>query len=48
MSNAKIASFTQQWRLYLVLFVMFLCVVAIGWKVSALHIIERDPLKPEV
>lgn len=47
MSNAKIASFTQQWRLYLVLFVMFLCVVAIGWKVSALHIIERDFLQSQ-
>ena len=47
MSNAKIASFIQQWRLYLVLFVMFLCVVAIGWKVSALHIIERDFLQSQ-
>jgi len=47
MSNAKIASFSQQWRLYLVLFVMFLCVVAIGWKVSALHIIERDFLQSQ-
>jgi cell division protein FtsI (penicillin-binding protein 3) len=41
------ASFIQQWRLYLVLFVMFLCVVAIGWKVSALHIIERDFLQSQ-
>ena len=47
MSNAKIASFIQQWRLYLVLFVMFLCVVAIGWKVSALHIIDRDFLQSQ-
>ncbi|MDG1024688.1 MAG: penicillin-binding transpeptidase domain-containing protein [Gammaproteobacteria bacterium] len=47
MSNAKMASFIQQWRLYLVLFVMFLCVVAIGWKVSALHIIERDFLQSQ-
>jgi len=47
MSNAKIVSFIQQWRLYLVLFVMFLCVVAIGWKVSALHIIDRDFLQSQ-
>lgn len=35
----------QHWRLYLVLFVMALCVIAIGWKVSALHILERDFLQ---
>ncbi|PCI81871.1 MAG: cell division protein [SAR86 cluster bacterium] len=47
MSNARLASFIEQWRLYLVLFVMFLCVVAIGWKVSALHIVERDFLQSQ-
>ncbi|MBL4582579.1 MAG: penicillin-binding protein 2 [Gammaproteobacteria bacterium] len=47
MSNAKLASFIEQWRLYLVLFVLFLCVLAIGWKVSALHIIERDFLQSQ-
>lgn len=35
----------HQWRLYLVLFALMLCVVAIGWKVSALHIMERDFLQ---
>jgi len=47
MSNAKLASFVEQWRLYLVLFVMFLCVLAIAWKVSTLHIVERDFLQSQ-
>ncbi len=47
MSSAKLASFIEQWRLYLVLFAMFLCVLAIGWKVSALHIVERDFLQSQ-
>lgn len=33
------------WRLYLLLFIMLLCVFAIGWKVSALHILEREFLQ---
>ena len=47
MSNAKVASFIEQWRLYLVLFALFLCVLAIGWKVSVLHIVERDFLQSQ-
>lgn len=47
MSSTRIASFIEQWRLYLVLFAMFLCVLAIGWKVSALHIVERDFLQSQ-
>ena len=47
MSNAKLASFVEQWRLYLVLFVMLLCVLAIGWKVGTLHIVERDFLQSQ-
>ena len=35
----------QQWRLYFVLLGMVLCVAAIAWKVSALHIVERDFLQ---
>lgn len=35
----------QQWRLYLVLFMMSLCVLAIVWKASSLHITERDFLQ---
>ncbi len=45
MSNAKLSQIFQQWRLYLLLFAMFLCVLAIAWKVSALHILERDFLQ---
>lgn len=47
MSNTKLSFFFQQWRFHLVLFAMFLCVVAIGWKVSALHILERDFLQSQ-
>jgi cell division protein FtsI (penicillin-binding protein 3) len=47
MSGAKLESFKEQWRLVLVLFLMFLCVLAIGWKVSALHIVERDFLQSQ-
>jgi len=35
------------WRLYLVCFTMLSCVVAIGWKVGNLHIVERDFLQGE-
>ena len=45
MSSAKSASLIEQWRLYLVLFLMFLCVLAIGWQVSTLHIVDRDFLQ---
>ena len=45
MTESRVRYFAQQWRLYLVLLVMLLCLVAIGWKVSALHIMERDFLQ---
>jgi cell division protein FtsI (penicillin-binding protein 3) len=45
MSSAKSASLIEKWRLYLVLFLMFLCVLAIGWQVSILHIVDRDFLQ---
>ncbi|MSR11784.1 MAG: penicillin-binding protein 2 [Gammaproteobacteria bacterium] len=45
MTESRVRNFAQQWRLYLVLLVMLLCLVAIGWKVSALHIMERDFLQ---
>ncbi|NQV71377.1 MAG: penicillin-binding protein 2 [Pseudohongiella sp.] len=47
MSSAKIKQAFQQWRFYFVLFAMFLCVLAIGWKVSALQILERDFLQSQ-
>ncbi|MDP6654317.1 MAG: penicillin-binding protein 2 [Gammaproteobacteria bacterium] len=45
MTDSRASHFFQQWRLFLVLFAMLLCVIAIGWKVSALHILERDFLQ---
>jgi len=39
------ASFFQYWRFYFVMFAMSLCIIAIGWKVSALHYMERDFLQ---
>lgn len=47
MSNSKISMVFQQWRFYIVLFAMLLCVLAIGWKVSALQILERDFLQSQ-
>ncbi len=47
MSNTELSQIFQRWRFYLVLFAMFLCVLAIAWKVSALHILERDFLQGE-
>ena len=35
----------QNWRLYLIIFGLLICVTAIGWKVSALHIFEKDFLQ---
>jgi cell division protein FtsI (penicillin-binding protein 3) len=45
MSESRISPLLQQWRLYLVLFMMSLCVLAIVWKASSLHITERDFLQ---
>ena len=45
MSESRLSGLLQQWRLYLVLFMMSLCVMAIVWKVSSLHITERDFLQ---
>jgi len=47
MSDGRISTFFQHWRLYSVLFAMFLGVLAIGWKVSALHIKDRDFLQSQ-
>jgi len=44
-TEAKPNSLFKLWRLYLVLFAMSLCVVAIAWKVSVLHIMDRDFLQ---
>jgi cell division protein FtsI (penicillin-binding protein 3) len=45
MTKATMASFFQYWRFYFVMFAMSLCIIAIGWKVSALHYMERDFLQ---
>jgi cell division protein FtsI (penicillin-binding protein 3) len=39
--------FFKNWRLYLVLSMMFVCVMVIAWKVSTLHITERDFLQDQ-
>ena len=45
MSNPQTHSIIPMWRLYLVLFFLFCCVSLIGWKVGALHILEREFLQ---
>lgn len=35
----------RQWRVFLIMLAMLLCVVAIAWKLSALHIFQRDFLQ---
>ena len=47
MTEGRLYNFFRLWRLYLVLFGMVLCVSAIAWRVSALHILERDFLQHE-
>lgn len=37
----------KQWRVLLVLFGLFLCVLVIAWKLSALHVLEKDFLQVE-
>jgi len=45
MSESLIKVFFKNWRVYLVLSMMFFCVMVIAWKVSTLHITERDFLQ---
>ena len=45
MSESSIQVFLKSWRSHIVLFLMFLCVIAIGWKAGTLHIIEKDFLQ---
>lgn len=45
MTERKLTSWVQHWRLYLVLFMMLLIVAVIVWKAGALHILERDFLQ---
>ncbi|MCG8414165.1 MAG: penicillin-binding protein 2, partial [Pseudomonadales bacterium] len=45
MTSTAVKSFFRQWRVMLVLVAMFACVVAIAWKLSALHVLQRDFLQ---
>ena len=37
----------EQWRVLLILFSLFLCVLVIVWRLSALHVLEKDFLQVE-
>ena len=37
----------RQWRVLLILFAMFLCILTITWKLSAIHVRQRDFLQIE-
>ena len=43
----SLKSMAKQWRVLLVLFGLFLCVLIIAWKLSALHVLEKDFLQVE-
>ena len=47
MSSLSIKVIFAFWRAHLVLFVMFLCVLVVAWKLSNLHITERDFLQDQ-
>lgn len=43
----SLKSMAKQWRVLVVLFGLFLCVLVIAWKLSALHVLEKDFLQVE-
>ena len=45
MIESHVKPWCRNWRVYAVLSMMFLCVTVIAWKVSTLHITERDFLQ---
>lgn len=45
MSDLQVRSAFQNWRLYLIVLGLFVCLSAIAWKVSALHIFEKEFLQ---
>ena len=45
MTDFSFKEYFAYWRIHLVLFGMFLCVLVIIWKVANLHITERDFLQ---
>ena len=47
MIESYVRPLRRNWRVYAVLSMMFLCVTVIAWKVSTLHITERDFLQDQ-
>ena len=47
MTNSPFKEYFAYWRVHLILFGMFLCVLVIVWKVANLHITERDFLQDQ-
>ena len=43
----SLKSMAKQWRVLLILFGLFLCALVIAWKLSALHVLEKDFLQIE-
>ena len=47
MSDLSLKAYFFYWRVHLILFAMFACVLVIAWKVGMLHIAERDFLQDQ-
>ena len=47
MSDLSLRTYFLYWRVHLILFAMFACVLVIAWKVGMLHIAERDFLQDQ-
>ena len=47
MSDLSLRTYFSYWRVHLILFAMFACVLVIAWKVGMLHIAERDFLQDQ-
>ena len=47
MSDSSLKTYFFYWRVHLILFAMFACVLVIAWKVGILHIAERDFLQDQ-
>ena len=47
MSDSSLKTYFFYWRVHLILFAMFACVLVIAWKVGTLHIAERDFLQDQ-
>ena len=45
--KSSLKSMAEQWRVLLILFSLFLCVMIIVWRLSALHVLEKDFLQVE-